>query len=472
MDTPDNYYAILGVPIDADSETLKRAYRQLARRYHPDLAGGEGAVQMKRINRAYDVLSDAEKRLNYDTIIGGVIDFRKGGLTRPRPKPHKFDAADDIEFSGLSIFSTKGPLQTGPVLHTTLGVISTIGSIQTANGISIAAGSLDGKGLLWHMESKEVLAHFAADPKLTIESLRELRFSAQGRLLAGWGRLGLHVWDTKDGSLLWSHVLVQRAVSAHYSLDVVLQETPDGKGEALMALPLLPRDTPGPRAMGVRATDVVSHTIGTLATSAEVLSKPLICVEENVEKRQFWAIRLRTLAQDARTLLTLSCAHVPEEENEMAVLRRWDLTARARFGGKSRPQISASVVIGDCADYTPPYGVTPNAGMLAVVYSRHKIRLYDTMSGTFIELASGTIGGSAKLAISPNAQWLAVAREDSEVNEGVIDLWSVSEGRIVQKLYHPWQISTLHFTEKGGAGRVGGARLLVALTDGTIQIWI
>ena len=43
MDVPDNYYAILGVPVDADEDTLKRAYRQLARRYHPDLAGEEGA---------------------------------------------------------------------------------------------------------------------------------------------------------------------------------------------------------------------------------------------------------------------------------------------------------------------------------------------------------------------------------------------------------------------------------------------
>ena len=42
MDTPDNFYAILGVPIDAESETLKRAYRQLARRYHPDVAGLPG----------------------------------------------------------------------------------------------------------------------------------------------------------------------------------------------------------------------------------------------------------------------------------------------------------------------------------------------------------------------------------------------------------------------------------------------
>src|SRR5256886_89019 len=123
MDTVDNYYAILGVPINADSETIKRAYRQLARRHHPDLAGPGGAVQMKRINRAYDVLSDPEKRLNYDTILGGVIDLRKSGLTRQRPVERKFNLSDDIEFSGLSIFSTKGPFRTGPVLHTKIGVI-------------------------------------------------------------------------------------------------------------------------------------------------------------------------------------------------------------------------------------------------------------------------------------------------------------------------------------------------------------
>src|SRR6266702_2582391 len=436
MDTPDNYYAILGVPIDADSETIKRAYRQLARRYHPDLAGPGGAVQMKRINRAYDVLSDPEKRLNYDTILGGVIDFRKGGLARPRPRPQRFDLADDIEFSGLSIFSTKGPLQTGPVLHASLGIISAMSSIHTASGTCIAIGSLDGKGLFWHLGSKETGAHFAVDPALTVESLRELRFSARGGLLAGWGRLGVHVWDTKDGTLLWSYPLVQRAVSAHYSLDVVLLETPGGKREAIMALPLLPEDTRGPRALGVRGTDVVSHTIG---TPAENLGSPLVCIEEGIEKRVFWAIRLRALAQDARTLLTLSCAHVPGEADEMAVVRRWDLSARTRMGDKPRPQITASVVIGRCAEYAPPYAVTPDATTLALVYGGHKVRLHDTVSGTYSEAPTGTIGGSAKLALSPAANWLAVAREDSEANEGVIDLWSIEQGKIVQKLYHPWQ---------------------------------
>ena len=107
MDTPENYYAILGVPVDADLDTVKRAYRQLARRYHPDLAGANltAATEMKRINRAYAVLSDPEKRQSYDMVIGGIIDFRKG--TRPRPQPRRFDTADDREFDGLSIFSTK-----------------------------------------------------------------------------------------------------------------------------------------------------------------------------------------------------------------------------------------------------------------------------------------------------------------------------------------------------------------------------
>ncbi len=461
MDTLDNYYAILGVPIDADNDTLKRAYRQLARRYHPDLAGPEGAVQMKRINRAYDVLSNPEKRLNYDTIIGGVIDLRKGGMTRPRPVPRKFEPSDDIEFSGLSIFSTKGPLRIGPALHSGLGVISSLNSVETEDGVCIAAGSLDGKGLVWCAESAGTPISFSTDTALAVESLRELRFSSTGRLLAGWGKLGLHVWDALSGTLLWSYSLAQRAVSAHYSLDVVLDAASGETREVWIALPLLREDPRAPRSLGVRGTDVVKHELG---TPAEALSEPLVCAEEEIEKRQFWAIRLRALAQDARTLLTLSCAHVPGEQDEMVIMRRWDLytPARKRFGGKTQPQISSSLLAGLCADCTPPYAVTQDTRTLAFVYAGKMIRLHDTVTGTYTELNSGSMGASSRLAISPDAQWVAVAREDSEVNEGVIDLWSVGHGQVVQKLYHPWQISALHFA---------GKQLIVALTDGTIQVW-
>jgi curved DNA-binding protein CbpA len=459
MDTPDNYYAILGVPLDADNETLKRAYRQLARRYHPDLAGPEGALQMKRINRAYDVLRDSEKRLTYDTIIGGSIDLRRGGLTRPRPVARKFSAEDEAEFAGLSIFSTRGPLSTGARLQSELGVISVLNSVATPAGLLFAAGSLDGKGICWRVDSKEPPVSFAMPAGHTVESLRELRFSAEGNFLAGWGRLGLHIWRTSDGALQWSYPLEQRAVSAHYSLDMVLKEQLNGAADIWMALPLQLNDPLAPRIHGVRGTEVVAHTLG---TPPGELGAPLNCVESEVGKRAFWAIRLRALSQDLRTLFTLSCANMPDESEQMIVLRRWDLTNRTRFGHKIHPQVSMAITAGLCAKCTPPYAFTADARAIAFVHAEKTIRLHDTLAGTYSELASGPMGASSRLAISPDGVWVAVAREDSEINEGVVDLWSTSQEQVIQKLYHPWQVSALHFA---------GKQLLVALTDGTIQSW-
>lgn len=459
MDIPDNYYAILGVPLDADNDTLKRAYRQLARRYHPDLAGPEGTIQMKRINRAYAVLSDPEQRLNYDTIIGGSIDLRRGGLTRPRPVARRFSAEDEAEFAGLSIFSTRGPMQAGARLQSGLGVISTLNCAETSGGLLVAAGSLDGKGICWYVNSNEEIVSFAMDAGRTVESLRELRFSAGGAFLAGWGRLSLHVWKTADGALQWSYPLEQRAVSAHYSLDMVLKELENGAADIWMALPLQIKDPLAPRVHGVRGSDVVAHTLG---RPANELNPPLSCVESEVEKREFWAIRLRALTPDLRTLFTLSCANVPDETEQMIVLRRWDLTSKTRFGNRARPQISVAITAGLCARCAPPYAITADARSIAFVYADKTIRLHDTLAGTYSELASGPMGASSRLTISSDGEWVAVAREDSEISEGVVDLWSVRQGQILQKLYHPWQVSALHFA---------GNRLLVALTDGTIQVW-
>ncbi|HKV59171.1 MAG TPA: J domain-containing protein, partial [Ktedonobacteraceae bacterium] len=393
MDTPNNYYATLGVPIDATGDTIKRAYRQLARRYHPDLAGAEGALQMKRINRAYDVLSDPEKRLNYDTVIGGVIDLRQGGIVRPRPVQRKMEDFGDLEFSGLSIFSTRGPFHAGPMLRTQLGVISALNSRQTEQGLLVAAGSLDGKGIIWQAGGahENTPISFAADASFTVESLREMRVSERGSLAAGWGRLGLHVWDAQTGVLLWSYSLGQRAVSAHFSFDLVMPETPGGAQTVWMALPLLREDPRAPRAQSVRGTDVLTHTIG---ADALELSEPLVCAEDEIEKRQFWAIRLRALSQDARTLLTLSCAHVPGEQQEMVIIRRWDMQARAktRFRERAQPHITGSLIAGLCADCTPPYAITPDTCTLAFVYAGTAIRLYDTLAGTFSELQCGTMG--------------------------------------------------------------------------------
>lgn len=77
MSTTRDYYEILGVSKDATEAEIKKAYRKLAMKYHPDKNKEEDAEEkFKEISEAYAVLSDADKREQYDRFGHAGIDSR------------------------------------------------------------------------------------------------------------------------------------------------------------------------------------------------------------------------------------------------------------------------------------------------------------------------------------------------------------------------------------------------------------
>ena len=79
-----DYYKILGVPKDAKTEDIKKAYRKLARQHHPDLnKGADAERRFKEVNEANEVLSDPEKRKRYDQLGPDWERFARGKGGRP-----------------------------------------------------------------------------------------------------------------------------------------------------------------------------------------------------------------------------------------------------------------------------------------------------------------------------------------------------------------------------------------------------
>jgi molecular chaperone DnaJ len=94
-----DYYKTLGVDKNASQDEIKKAFRKLARKYHPDLNPGDKVSEQKfkELNEAYEVLSDTKKRSEYDQF--GSSPFGAGGHGFEGFRP--YDSRDTFEFGGF-----------------------------------------------------------------------------------------------------------------------------------------------------------------------------------------------------------------------------------------------------------------------------------------------------------------------------------------------------------------------------------
>jgi molecular chaperone DnaJ len=94
-----DYYGILGIPRTASAHEIREAYRDLAKRFHPDHAGGGGASRFRDIREAYETLSRPGLRTRYDDSLGALSREGRGpvaerlGRTPPR-EPEPLEAED------------------------------------------------------------------------------------------------------------------------------------------------------------------------------------------------------------------------------------------------------------------------------------------------------------------------------------------------------------------------------------------
>lgn len=470
-----DFYAVLELPPDADDATIRLAYRRLARRYHPDIAGEESLRLMQLLNQAYQTLSNPERRRLYDASRPAPAASQPAAPPqsapptspqapppRPSPRPSPRPPTRDPQRATATTASA-GPLRRIAALDD--GETSAIVSVALAQGGAVvAAGRIDGQVMLWDVAHDRIVARLALGAPGQPGTLSEVRISGDGALVAAWGfALGLGVWRVGDAAPRWS----SRMNAPAGLMDASLPPYPGGLLRLALpdAPPALADDDPFRWAdSGRRGTAIYTRPLPASGPINPAWAVPLRCLETLPPRYAApdptpWQIRERVLSADGRRLLTFSTG-APSGRARMQVMRLWDLDARSRRGA-FEPRRIAELTEPDGL-LTFPLATTPDLARVAIADSLGQMRVYSLDGRARLRIATGSAAPlplDAFAALTPDATMLATAHGQR------LDLWQTASSQPLQHWRLPAPLTALTFAA------TPRPLLALGLANGLTELW-